>query len=251
MSDTVALTPFDYHNQPVRTTQRADGTTWWVAADVCAVLDIRQTSRACARLDADEKGVIIINTPGGPQELLIMNEPGLYKVILRSNKPEAKAFQRWVTHEVLPQIRKTGSYGQPSATEQFPELRAIVQLVESTAQARLLAEAARVEAQEAKIDAARAEGKADLALAEVRTMTLEDFITANGLLRQLPRAQWSQYTRWLKDFCQAWRLTISKDPVPGRLWKDENYYPVTALNALVHYEQTRPRQGDLRPLEAL
>ena len=245
MRDTVALTPFNYHNHPVRTTQRPDGTTWWVAADVCAVLDIRNVSHACARLKDHEKGIVTNDTPGGDQDILIVSEPGLYRLIMGSRKPEAEAFQHWVFHEVLPEIRRTGSYGKPTTPAVHnQEIQVLIDTLVRLDRTEQMA-------QRADATAVRAEGKADMALAEVRTMTLEDFITANGLLRQLPRAQWSGYTTWLKDFCQAWGLTIRKDPVPGRLWKDENYYPVTALNALVHYEQTRPRQGDLRPLEAL
>jgi prophage antirepressor-like protein len=67
-----ALTPFTYHGQQVRTMHHADG-TWWVAADVCAVLEIRRVSDACARLDDDEKGTALTDTPGGPQDLLIVN----------------------------------------------------------------------------------------------------------------------------------------------------------------------------------
>lgn len=82
--------------------QHADGTTWWVAADVCAVLGLSNPSKACERLDADERDITLSDTPSGQQEMLIVNEAGLYALILRSRKKEAHAFQRWVTHEVLP-----------------------------------------------------------------------------------------------------------------------------------------------------
>lgn len=91
----------------VRTVVR-DGEPWFVAADVCRALEIdRSQSR---RLDEDEKGVYSIHTPGGAQDVTIVNEPGLYSLVLRSRKPEAKAFKRWITHEVIPSIRKTGGY---------------------------------------------------------------------------------------------------------------------------------------------
>jgi len=77
---------------------------------------------------------------------------------------------------------------------------------------------------------------------ETRRMTLEDFVMANGLLRQLPRPQWPEYVTWLKSFCQAYSLNVQKDPVPGRPWEGENAYPITALGALLRHEQTRPRQ---------
>ena len=72
-------------------------------------------------LDEDEKGTHSVSTPGGRQNFLVINEPGLYTLILKSRKSEAKAFKRWVTHEVLPQIRKTGSYSaQPKSVKSTP-----------------------------------------------------------------------------------------------------------------------------------
>ncbi|WP_043843766.1 BRO family protein [Amycolatopsis taiwanensis] len=103
------LIPFEYSGRQVRTTTR-DGEPWFVAADVCAVLGIRDTYDATRGLDDDEKGTETIRTPGGPQAVTIVSEPGLYSLILRSRKPEAKPFKRWVTHEVLPALRKTGRY---------------------------------------------------------------------------------------------------------------------------------------------
>lgn len=85
-----------------------EGEPWFVAADVCRALGIDRTQTR--RLDEDEKGVYSAQTPGGQQEISIVNEPGLYALVLSSRKPEAKAFKRWITHEVIPSIRKTGGY---------------------------------------------------------------------------------------------------------------------------------------------
>jgi prophage antirepressor-like protein len=103
------LTIFNYEGNTVRTAMK-DGNPWWVLKDVCSVLDIGNSRDVMARLDSDEKGVDIIDTPGGKQEVSIINESGLYSVILVSRKPEAKKFKRWVTHEVLPSIRRHGLY---------------------------------------------------------------------------------------------------------------------------------------------
>jgi prophage antirepressor-like protein len=103
------LVSMQYEGSEVRMVVK-DGVPWWVAKDVCAVLDLENTTRAVERLDEDEKGVSSIHTPGGDQEVLAVNEFGLYALILGSRKPEAKQFKRWVTHKVLPAIRKTGSY---------------------------------------------------------------------------------------------------------------------------------------------
>ena len=81
---------------------------WFVAADVCRALGLENSRQTLSYLDDDEKGVIISDALGGKQEMSTINEPGLYSLILRSRKPEAKAFKRWITHEVIPAIRKTG-----------------------------------------------------------------------------------------------------------------------------------------------
>lgn len=98
---------FESHN--IRTVGK-DGEVWFALKDVCSVLTIGNSSDVSRRLDDDEKGVEVIDTPSGAQETVIINESGLYSVIMRSQKPEAKRFKKWVTSEVLPAIRKTGSY---------------------------------------------------------------------------------------------------------------------------------------------
>ena len=108
---------FPLTNQETRIVD-LDGNPWWVLRDVCEVIGIANVGNAAARLDDDEKAAVRLadtSSDGTTQsrEFTIINEAGLYSVILRSDKPEAKAFRRWVTHEVLPQIRKTGVYGDP------------------------------------------------------------------------------------------------------------------------------------------
>ena len=98
-----------------------DGEPWFVAADVCKALELGNPSMTVERLDADEKGISSIDTLGGKQRMAIINEPGLYSVILCSRKPEAKAFKRWITHEVIPAIRKYGGYMTKSLLEQVLE----------------------------------------------------------------------------------------------------------------------------------
>jgi prophage antirepressor-like protein len=104
------LIPFDFEGRPVRVVTDAQGEPWFVAADVAQSLDYRMASDMTRSLDDDEKGTQIVRTPSGDQEMLVINESGLYSAILKSRKPEAKRFKRWVTHEVLPAIRKTGRY---------------------------------------------------------------------------------------------------------------------------------------------
>lgn len=107
---------FQYQDQPVRTVQR-DGEPWFVLKDVCAVLGLGTPARVAERLEEDEvSSTHLTDSLGRQQDMTIINESGLYNVILRSDKPEARPFRKWVTAEVLPSIRKTGGYisGQDS-----------------------------------------------------------------------------------------------------------------------------------------
>ena len=106
---------------------------WWVAKDVCDILDYSNSRMAVKKLDNDEKGVSVIDTPGGKQEMVVINEFGLYNLVLSSNKPEARKFKRWITHEVIPSIRKTGSYSveqQNKPANQYDLLRSMVDKME-------------------------------------------------------------------------------------------------------------------------
>lgn len=87
-----------------------NGEPWFVAVDVCLALEIQNSRDALTRLDEDEKGIVSTDTLGGKQKMAIVNETGLYTLVLGSRKPEAKSFKRWITHEVIPSIRKTGGY---------------------------------------------------------------------------------------------------------------------------------------------
>jgi len=101
---------FDFNNMDVRIIDK-DNNPWFVLNDVCKILELENPRNITARLDEDEKDAVhIVDTIGRSQEMTIINESGLYSLILRSRKPEAKRFKKWVTSEVLPSIRKTGGY---------------------------------------------------------------------------------------------------------------------------------------------
>src|SRR5262249_19174889 len=97
------IIPFHFNDKPLTAIKDEDGAPWFVATEVCNHLSLTNPSKACEGLDADEKRAITLSDIAGrPQEMLIVSEPGFYKLTMRSRKREAKAFQRWVTHEVLP-----------------------------------------------------------------------------------------------------------------------------------------------------
>lgn len=119
------IQPFDFKGYKVRTLTFETGQTWWVLKDVCEVLGIRNATDVAKRLDRDE--VTRFNLGGLSGQANIVNETGLYRIVLRSDKPEAREFQRWVTHDVLPSIRMHGGYmlGQEHMT---PEQMALASM---------------------------------------------------------------------------------------------------------------------------
>lgn len=100
----------------IRTTT-INGEPWFVAADVCEALEIQNPTDAIKKLDEDEKARLNLGLRGGDTN--VVNEPGLYALVLGSRKPEAKAFKRWITHDVIPTIRKHGAYMTPEKVEEI------------------------------------------------------------------------------------------------------------------------------------
>lgn len=137
----------------VRTVAK-DGEPWFVAKDVCGALEIANSNDAISRLDEDEKGVVLTDTLGGKQKTAIVSEAGLYTLVLGSRKPEAKAFKRWITHEVIPTIRRHGAYATETTIESIiadPEsgiklLQALKAEQERRREAEAIAEAQRPKA---------------------------------------------------------------------------------------------------------
>jgi prophage antirepressor-like protein len=113
------LIPFAFEDHLVRAVQRDDA-PWFVGKDVCECLGIVKYHQALDELDSDERGTCIVGTPRGDQPMIVVSEPGVYRLVFRSRKPEAERFKRWLAHEVLPAIRRTGKYA-PEASDYAPE----------------------------------------------------------------------------------------------------------------------------------
>ncbi len=122
-NDSALPAEFSFENRAVRTVLRG-GEPWFVAKDVCHILEITNHRDAIAQLEEDEKGVGSSDTLGGRQELGVVNESGLYNLIFRSKKPAAKRFRKWVTQEVLPAIRRIGRY-ERRPDDQSPSFEAL------------------------------------------------------------------------------------------------------------------------------
>ena len=136
------LIPFTYGETPVRVVQIA-GEPWFVLSDLCAVLAISNPSMVAQRLDdVNLSRTEVENARGQMRQIAIVSEPGMYEVVIRSDKPEAVAFRRWITGEVLPAIRKTGTYG--TVPKQLTEDEIVHQALQITAR--------KVEALEAQVE---------------------------------------------------------------------------------------------------
>ncbi|MFM2094102.1 MAG: hypothetical protein RIS70_1226 [Planctomycetota bacterium] len=185
---------FEYEGHGVRVAGTPE-LPLFVAADVCRTLGIGDTSRAIERLDDDEKGTSSIRTPGGTQQMLCVTESGLYSLILGSRKPEARAFKRWVTHEVLPTIRKTGRYAVDLSPAEHLLAQAQMLVDQERRQRALESRTNAIENRVAVVEARQAQGAPDfysvVAYCNLRrlrldlTMAIEWGRLASGLSRSL------------------------------------------------------------------
>ena len=172
-----ALTVFDNNQFGAVRSVLIDGNPWFAAADVCRALDIGNSRQAVSRLDDDEKGVISTDTPGGEQRMTFVNESGLYSLVLGSRKPEAREFKRWITQDIIPSIRKTGTYAMTLSPAE--QLVAQAQLLVQQ-EKRLAAVEGRVKTMEARLET-RAENAFSIAgYASLRGLNV-DVNTANLL----------------------------------------------------------------------
>lgn len=135
-----ALQVFNFEKRDVRVVMKGSE-PWFVAKDVCEVLELGNITESLRRLEDDEfSSTEVVDSLGRTQQMQAVNEPGLYSLVLGSRKPEAKAFKRWITHEVLPALRKTGSYSvkkDPDEERKLEIARQRIALQEKNANARL------------------------------------------------------------------------------------------------------------------
>lgn len=165
------------------------GEPWFVAKDVCDILGIKNNRDSISKiLDDDEKGVEKADTPGGVQEIGIVNESGLYSLIMRSNKPMAKVFRKWVTSEVLPSIRRNGFYVHPSARLSRKE--------EKTLHRVMLAEVNRYIMDEDKRRCSRRTGKTMVYV----DLVLEGRVDNNDVMRDLQERAMVNRQSWVDAY---------------------------------------------------
>lgn len=193
-----SITPFTYGDHQVRVVTGADGEPWFVAADIAKALGYSIAPAMVRSLADDEKGMQIVHTPGGDQKAAIISEAGLYSAVLRSKAPGAQAFKRWVTHEVLPTIRRRGGYLTPEAAEKaLTDPDFIIRLATS-----LKEERAKRQATEAQIEADAPHTRFGRTIAgtdgDLLVKQVADLITQGGYpISQVTLFKWLRNHGWL------------------------------------------------------
>jgi prophage antirepressor-like protein len=200
------LSVFRYTGHDVRTVI-VDGEPWFVAADVCAVLGIANSRDALSRLDDDEKGVGTTDTLGGRQQVAIVNEPGVYGLTWTSRKDEAAEFRRWIKHEVLPALRRTGQYGSrlPASFAEALELAAAkVRELEALEQ-KVAEDSPKLAAYDALMDA---EGfytmEAAAKIGGIGRQTMFNRLREAGVFQSGSRMPYQRYAHWFKITTSTW-----------------------------------------------
>ena len=209
------IVPFQFDAHEIRVLLDDAGEPWWVAKDVCEVLGLEQVSRALTRLKAHEKGDTRITTPGGMQTVRTVNESGLYRLIFRSDKPEAQQFQTWVFEDLLPQIRKTGKYDSASTPQ-----------VKNPANQMLIEAIVRLDAVEqraiaAEQQATQANANVQRAMETQLFFTIAEYVYVNKLHAQIPASAYKACSDHLRVYCLDHGIPFRKIPVGGKRWDDE------------------------------
>jgi len=210
------IIPFDFNRSEVRVITDEHGDPWFILADICKVLDIKNPTQLAQRLDEDERAMLNIGRQGNAT---IINESGLYSVVLRSDKPEAKPFKRWVTHEVLPAIRKTGQY---VAAPLSP-----AELIIAQGQALLAVE--QEQARQAQ-QLTALERRLEMMDGDTGYLTVTAYARKHGWKIPLSQAKriGQKVAKVAKD------LGIAIGSVPDERWGKVNSYPAELLDEVAH-----------------
>jgi prophage antirepressor-like protein len=211
---TTNLIPFQFETHAVRVHLDDLGNPWFEAPDACAVLGIKDVSQAVARLRSNQK------RPCETRNCLIINESGLYRLIFRSNKPDAEKFQDWVFEVVLPQIRKTGAYSPADKpVVRDPLIQTIIDMAVQLDEARSLAQ--------------RADVKSDLALAQQLWLSLREYAHSRRLTHQMPLAVCKAFGTYLSGYCLEHDIPVRDVPIAFKAWKHEHAYHVELIDQLL------------------
>ena len=208
------LIPFTYKNSALRIVE-IDSQPWFVASDIAKILGYRDAHNMIRRMDPDEKGTHSVSTPGGTQEMTTINESGLYNAILGSKIEGAREFKRWVTHEVLPSIRRHGVYATESVVDAMladPEtmIRTLTALKEERAKRAQLEKQAQANAPKVLFADAVASAKTDILIGDLAKILrgngvdtgqrrLFEWMRENGYLIKQRGSSWNMPTQKAMD----------------------------------------------------
>jgi prophage antirepressor-like protein len=232
------LIPFHFGNHEISVQLDEQGNPWWIAREVCEVLQIRNVSNAVGRLLQGEKGI------RSTDNLLIINESGLYRLIFRSDKPEALAFQTWVFEEVLPQIRKTGKY---EATPQRPQVKNPAHQLIIDAVIRL--DAVEQQVIEVQREAAQTQANLNRAFESQIFFTVAEYVHHNKLQRQVPESAYRALSKHLSDYCQEHNIPFRRIPIGGKRWESEYGFHISVYtDVLPGWLRRNGGQGNLHML---
>lgn len=205
-----SVIPFEFNGSTIRTITETDGETWFVAKDVSDILGYSESAAMTRTLDADEKGLQIVQTLGGEQQMTVISESGLYSAILRSRVEGAQKFRRWVTHEVLPTIRRQGGYINPNANEH--QLNAIVRRAQMNMEllqaARGLIDPKHLEAK-ARVELARGLGELPQLDPGTRPLYTQDFLKTKNLSKARMKSIAGTFGKRVKA---AYTLECGREP---------------------------------------
>lgn len=227
---------FNYNGFTDIRTITMDNDLWWVLRDVCVALSLTSPNKVASRLDEDEWNLIpVTDVYGREQKTLVVNEAGLYSVILRSDKPSAKDFKRWITHEVIPSIRKTGTYTASAA----PAPMSPAQLI--AAQAQILVD---MEQKMAQIQGQTNAMQKQLEAAQNQYDTMAQKVdNAIKVLSRPSEDHWkADMDRAIKELCEQRHL--SDCATRGRMYRDlEQKVNCNISSRLARLRERKKKQG--------
>lgn len=244
-----AVNIFNYADQQVRVVP-LDGESWFVLSDLCSVLELTTPARVAERLDRAGVSQTHISSGGQRRQLTIVNEPNMYEVVIRSDKPQAVAFRRWITGTVLPSIRKTGSYVAPS--DSLGQIRALHSAVGTLLEQNEIVTARAVAAEE---EADAFKGADGLPVrnfirkyfSDCRESDIFNTLYAKHLLIHDPRGRWSEkQQKWIPGKTHMHPYAIGKQYfyLAEELDRDKNPHLKTRVRrdaelALIGYLETQ------------
>ena len=228
---------FQFDLEEVRVIKDDNGELWFIAKDVCNILGHTNPTMATNNLDDDEKGLRKVSTFKGEQLLLAVTESGLYALIIRSNKPNAKKFRKWITSEVLPQIRKTGRY---AINNQSPIPELFVQI--ANLQKQLKEAEPKVEAYDAFMNAGDGISLTEAAQKiSVKPTKFHNFIINNGYCRDTKNWDYRPYQKYIDTGYFKARILHSGNTQTLVLPEGINYFSQESIKEQIEKESERRR----------